>query len=196
LDLAARIQAEGVIFHVGSLKDEPDETCGLKRAARSIDTILSRTTGNTPLLLEVSAGSGKIIGSRFTQLTRIFDWVSPQNQKRVLFALDSQHLWASGYDIASDLQTLLEEIKNTVGIERVAAIHLNDSKSELASCHDRHADLGTGTIGWDALSAFINHPLLQNIPTILETPSLRTEEGAKNEIAALRRMANEGPASS
>lgn len=187
LQLADRIKGEGVIFHVGSMKDEPSEEVGYKRAADSILAALERAGGSAPLILEVSAGSGKIVGSRFSELVKIYEYTG--RHPRVRFALDTQHLWASGYDLADHLGDLLDEIGSSVGVDAIAAIHLNDSRSALGSHVDRHEDLGKGTIGWDTLSAVVNHPQLRDIPFILETPSLKSDEGVAEQIAQLRAMA-------
>jgi deoxyribonuclease-4 len=187
LELADRIGGEGVIFHVGSLKDEPDESVGYQRAADSIVAALERAGGSAPLLLEVSAGSGKIIGSRFSELVSIYDHAG--RHPRIRFALDTQHLWASGYDLAHDLSGLLHEIESSVGLDAIGAIHLNDSRSALGSHVDRHEDLGKGTIGWETLTNIVTHPKLRHIPFILETPSLKTDEGVASEMAQLRKMA-------
>jgi deoxyribonuclease-4 len=188
LQLADRIEGEGVIFHVGSLKDEPSEAVGYQRAADSIVAALNRAGGGAPLILEVSAGSGKIIGSRFSELAAIYDLTD--RHPRIRFALDTQHLWASGYDLQNNLSGLLDEIRSTVGLSAIAAIHLNDSRSALGSHVDRHEDLGKGTIGWDTLKSVVTHPELRHIPFILETPSLKTDEGVAEQMAQLRVMAN------
>lgn len=187
LQLADRIAGEGVIFHVGSLKDEPSAEVGYQRAADTILAALDRAGGNAPLILEVSAGSGKIVGSRFSELVHIYELTG--RNPRVRFALDTQHMWASGYDLAHHLGDLIDEIGSSVGVDAIAAIHLNDSRSALGSHVDRHEDLGKGTIGWDTLSAVVNHPQLRQIPFILETPSLKSDEGVAEQVGQLRIMA-------
>lgn len=186
LELLSRIGGEGVIFHVGSLKDEPDEETGFRRCAALLTEILQSTPEDSKLLLEVSAGSGKVIGSSFSQLARIYEYCDKPD--RIGFALDSQHMWASGYDLANDLPKILDDIENQVGISKIGAIHLNDSKSERGSCIDRHANLGEGTIGLDTLTKLVRHPALTDIPFILETPRMKEIEEAAIDVAVLREL--------
>jgi deoxyribonuclease IV len=186
LELSSRIGGEGVIFHVGSLKDEPDEEKGLQRCASLISEILEDSPSDSRLLLEVSAGSGKIIGSSFLQLARIYTLLGEPD--RVQFALDSQHMWASGYDLVDNLEDILSEIDSSVGLNKIAAIHLNDSKTERGSNVDRHANLGEGTIGLEALTRFVQHPRLKDIPFILETPRMKSIEEAPVDVDILRKL--------
>ena len=187
LNLSARIGGEGVIFHVGSLKHVEDEKVGLDQAALGINQILEKTPEQSRLLMEVSAGSGSIIGSRIEQLRTIYDQIEQKN--RVGFALDTQHMWASGYDLKDDLEGVVKNIGEAFSFEKVWAIHLNDSKTLLASKTDRHANLGEGEIGAEALQKFINHPNLRDIPCILETPGLKEVASAKVEIQKLKEFA-------
>jgi deoxyribonuclease-4 len=187
LQLCARIHGEGIIFHVGSLKHAEDEASGLQQAAEGLNYILSKTPEQSRLLLEVSAGSGSVIGSRMEQLAAIYDKV--EQKTRVGFALDTQHMWASGYDIKGNLEAVVKNIGDAFSFDKVWAIHLNDSKTALASRIDRHANLGEGEIGADALEAFINHPNLRHIPVILETPGLKEAATAKVEVEKLRALA-------
>jgi len=139
------------------------------------------------LLLEVAAGAGSIIGDRVEELATIYEKV--EQKDRVGFALDSQHLWASGYDLAHELETIIKNFDAVLSIDKIWAIHLNDSKTALASKKDRHENLGDGSIGNEALSAFVNHPKLRTIPFILETPGLKEMETAKIEVEKLKALA-------
>lgn len=187
LDLIQRVQGDGVIFHVGSLKDQSDEQVGLTQCSETINQILSDARDGGTLLLEVAAGSGKVIGARMEQLATIYSKI--EQKDRVGFALDTQHLWASGYDLQNRLEEILGEVKQYFTLPKVRAIHLNDSKTELTSKKDRHENLGDGLIGEAALSAFLNHPDLIEIPFILETPDLGEIETAKGQMEKLLRMA-------
>ena len=187
LNLSAKIQGEGVIFHVGSLKHAEDEKTGLEQAAAGINYILEKTPENSRLIMEVSAGAGSVIGSKMEQLAAIYSMVEQKN--RVGFGLDTQHMWASGYDIKDKGPEVIKAIGDIFSFDKVWSIHLNDSKTTLASKIDRHANLGEGEIGREALTAFINHPSLKDIPCILETPGLKEVESAKVEIQRLREMA-------
>ena len=180
LDLMDRIKGDGVIFHVGSLKDEPSEEAGYKRAAQCINTVMKNAPGNARLLLEVAAGSGSIVGDRMEELAAIYDMV--EKKDRVGFALDTQHLWASGYDLKNSLDKFMKDAEKIFTFKKIWAVHVNDSLTELGSRKDRHASLGEGLIGEAALTAFCNRPELKDIPLILETPALKEMKTAKAEV--------------
>jgi apurinic endonuclease APN1 len=184
LDLSQRISGDGVIFHVGSAKDQESDESGFERAADGVNWILENTPGKGRLIMEVAAGSGKIIGDRLEELQYIYDRI--EDKARVGFALDSQHLWASGYDLQNDLEDFVKNVEKAFSLEKVWAFHLNDSKTELGSRKDRHENLGDGLIGKDALSALINHKKFLAVPFILETPGLKDLEGAATEVEKLR----------
>jgi len=186
LDLLARISGDGVIFHVGSAKSAVSLDEGLISAALLIDEALEQTPQNSRLILEVAAGSGQVIGSRVSELARIYERV--KQKERVGFGLDSQHLWASGYDLRENLDGCVSETVSAFGKEKIWSLHLNDSMTELASRKDRHENLGDGKIGHAALKALINHPQLIDVPVILETPGLKTPETAGSEVEKLRAM--------
>lgn len=185
LDLISRLKGEGVIFHLGSMKDQADEHVGLTQAASTINQALAESPNDGRLLLEVAAGSGAIIGDRLEELAEVYDQV--ENKDRVGFALDTQHLWASGYKYDEDLEGFIEEVDRVFGLTRVAAIHLNDSKTERGSRKDRHENLGKGLIGEETLRRFFTHPKLNGIPFILETPAMKDLAEAADEVATLRR---------
>ena len=186
LDLNARIQGAGVIVHVGSMKDQPDANVGNQQAADAIDRILEKSPDNSRLLLEVSAGSGAIIGAKLEELADIYRLVN--TKERLGFALDTQHMWASGYNWQTDLPTIISQLEEQFGFDKIGAIHLNDSKTEFASRKDRHENLGDGLIGHQALSNVVRHPKLANIPLILETPCMKDPETAALDVAKLRAM--------
>lgn len=184
LDLANRIGGAGVIVHVGSMKDQEDEAAGYDRVVSGINWILEQSKNDSRLILEVAAGSGAVIGDRMEELQLIRDQVD--NKERVGFGLDTQHMWASGYNLVEDLEKVVKEIDSVLGFENVWSVHLNDSKTAFGSRKDRHENIGDGEIGTETLKKFFLHPKLQNIPFILETPALESLEGAASEIAKLR----------
>ena len=188
LDLMERISGEGIIFHVGSNKDQSDPKVGLAQAAQLIDRALERVPGKSRLLLEVSAGAGAVVGAKVEDLAEVYQQIKQQD--RVGFALDTQHLWASGYDLVNQLESFVELVTKQYTLEKIWAIHLNDSKTECASRKDRHENLGQGLIGSAALGAFINHPAFRAIPIILETPGLKEMDSAAIEVQALKDLAN------
>ena len=184
LDLMERIKGEGVIFHVGSAKDQKDEATAFARVAEGINWVMEHAKGEARLILEVAAGSGAVIGDRMEELAAIYSQIEQKN--RVGFGLDSQHMWASGYDLQNNLEDIIKQIEKNFGMEKVWSVHLNDSMTALASKKDRHANLGEGLIGLPALEKFVNHPKLRSIPFILETPALKSMETAGAEVERLR----------
>ena len=120
------------------------------------------------------------------ELADIYEQV--ENKDRVGFGLDTQHMWASGYNFQTDLEKIVKEIDSVFGFDKVWSVHLNDSMTDFASRKDRHANIGEGKIGREALEAFVNHPQLVNIPFILETPALKSMETAAAEVNRVREL--------
>ena len=143
----------------------------------------------TTVLLETMAGKGSEVGASFKELRSIMDRVMLKDKLGV--CLDTCHVWDSGYDIATDLDGVLAEFDRIIGIDRLKALHLNDSLNPLGSHKDRHARIGEGHIGLAALSAVTNHPKLRELPFILETPN--DNDGYAEEIALLRKQFRESP---
>ncbi len=141
----------------------------------------------TAVLLETMAGKGSETGRNFEELRAIMDRVTRKDKLGV--CLDTCHVWDGGYDIATDLDGVLAEFDRIIGIDRLKAIHINDSLNTLGSHKDRHARIGKGCIGLEVLSAVINHPKLRHLPFILETPN--DNEGYTKEIALLREQFQE-----
>ena len=137
----------------------------------------------TTVLLETMAGKGTEIGRTFEELRAIIDHVELSDQLGV--CLDTCHVWDAGYDIARDLDGVLDEFDRVVGLGRLHAIHLNDSMNPLGAHKDRHAAIGQGFIGFEALHAVTRHPALCDLPFFLETPH-DTLAGYAEEIARLR----------
>ena len=133
-------------------------------------------------LLETMAGKGSEVGRDFQELRRILDLVEKDHKMGI--CLDTCHVWDGGYDIVNDLDGVLTEFDQVIGLERLKAVHLNDSMNGLGSHKDRHAKIGEGQIGLEALVRVIRHPALKEIPFILETPN--DDEGWTREIALLR----------
>lgn len=161
------------------------EEYGIQRIA---DIINNTLTGNekTMILLETMSGKGTEIGYKFDQLKRIIDKIKYSELMGV--CLDTCHVYSAGYDIVNQLDDVLEEFDNVIGIDKLKAIHLNDSMKEFDSKKDRHATIGEGTIGLETIIAITNHPQLRNVPFLLETPN--EAEGHKMEIELLK--ANRG----
>lgn len=180
LDLLARMGGDGLIFHLGSMKDQKDESVGYQRVADGINWVMEESKNDARLILEVAAGSGAVIGDRLEELAEIYSMV--ECKERVGFGLDSQHLWASGYDLQNQLEEFMSSLEQTLTIDKIWSVHLNDSMTALGSRKDRHENIGDGLIGKEALTRFINHPKLRHIPFILETPALKSPETAKVEV--------------
>ena len=135
------------------------------------------------VLLETMAGKGSEIGGRFEELKAIMDGVGKDN---IGVCLDSCHVHDAGYDIVNDLDGVLAEFDRVIGLDKLKALHLNDSKNPFASHKDRHELLGEGNLGLDAFRRIVNHPYLKTLPMILETPN--ELPGYAKEIALLRSM--------
>ena len=184
LDLSARIGGSGVIFHVGSMKDQEDEAVGYDRVVSGLNYIMEKAPDKARLILEVSAGAGSVIGDKVEELRMIYDQL--ERKENVGFGLDTQHMWASGYDFVNHLEDVISNVEDTLGLDKVWSIHLNDSKTALESRKDRHENIGDGLIGESALKKVFTHKKLAHIPFILETPALASNEGARSEIEKLR----------
>ena len=168
-------------FHPGSHVGQGVEA-GISYIADALKAALAPGYPVT-VLLETMAGKGSEIGGRFEELKAIIDAVG---SAQVGVCLDTCHVYDAGYDIASDLDGVLQEFDRIVGLERLKALHLNDSKNPFESHKDRHACIGTGSLGVDTFRAIVNHPALAGIPMILETPN--ELPGYKQEIELLRSL--------
>ena len=169
-------------MHPGSAVGQPCEVAIAKIADALNQSLLPHQT--TTLLLETMAGKGSEIGGTFEELAAIIAQVELESHVGV--CLDTCHVWDAGYDIVGDLDVVLEEFDRVIGLDRLHAIHLNDSMNARGSHKDRHARIGEGEIGFKALAAVTNHPKLRDLPFYLETPNPDLA-GYAEEIAALRR---------
>jgi len=169
-------------FHPGSHGGQGVET-GIAIIADALNGILA--PGQTvTVLLETMAGKGSEVGSRFEELREIIDRVALREKLGV--CLDSCHVNDAGYDIVNDLDGVLTEFDRVIGLPRLRAVHLNDSKNPMSSRKDRHETIGNGHIGLQALGRIVNHPQLRDLPFLLETPN--ELPGYASEIALLRGM--------
>ena len=169
-------------MHPGSAVGQPCEVAIAKIADALNQSLLPHQT--TTLLLETMAGKGSEIGGTFEELAAIIAQVELESHVGV--CLDTCHVWDASYDIVGDLDGVLEEFDRVIGLDRLHAIHLNDSMNARGSHKDRHARIGEGEIGFKALAAVTNHPKLRDLPFYLETPNPDLA-GYAEEIAALRR---------
>lgn len=169
-------------FHPGSHVKQGVEL-GTKYIVDMLNAILKEDQ-STLVLLETMAGKGSEIGRTFEEIRTIIDRVNLNNHLGV--CLDTCHIFDGGYDIVNNLNEVLEEFDNVIGLDRLKAIHLNDSLNTLGSHKDRHAKIGEGNIGIEAITRIINHPKLRNLPFFLETPN--DLEGYGKEIKLLRSL--------
>ena len=167
-------------FHPGSHVGQGAEE-GIRLISEMLNASLSRDM-TTTVLLETMAGKGSEVGRSFEELKEILDRTEPSEKLGV--CLDTCHVWDAGYDIVGDLDGILTEFDKVIGLNRLKAIHLNDSLNDRGSHKDRHARIGEGHIGWEAFTRIINHPALRDLPFILETPN--DDAGWTDEIARLR----------
>lgn len=167
-------------FHPGSHVKQGVET-GIEYIAAMLNGVL-KPEQSTTVLLETMAGKGSEVGREFEELREILDRVRLQEKMGV--CLDTCHVWDAGYDIADDLDGVLHHFDQTVGLSRLRAIHLNDSMNPRGARKDRHARIGEGHIGLEAMERIINHPALRNLPFYLETPN--ELDGYAREIALLK----------
>lgn len=168
------------VFHPGShVKQGVD--VGIDYIIEALNEAIAEDN-EVVICLEAMSGKGTEVGRSFEELKRIIDGVN--HNKNIGVCIDSCHIYSSGYDIVNDLDNVLDHIDETIGLDRIKAIHLNDSKMPFASNKDRHEKIGEGTLGLDGIVNFINHPKLRHLPFNLETPN--EIEGYKEEIALLK----------
>lgn len=170
-------------FHPGCHVKQGIET-GITYIAQMLNEILSPDQ-TTTILLETMAGKGSEIGGRFEELKQILDLVDLSDHMGV--CLDTCHVWDGGYDIVNHLDEVLNEFDQIIGLNRLKAIHLNDSQNPLGAHKDRHAKLGEGYIGLDTFKRIVTHPILGKLPFYMETPN--DLDGYAREIHMMREAA-------
>ena len=154
-------------FHPGSHVGQGMDR-GIEMIAEVLNQILTPEQ-HTTVLLETMAGKGTAVGSRFEELAAILDKVELSDKMGV--CLDTCHVYDAGYDIVNDLDGVLEAFDRIIGLDRLRAIHVNDSKNPFSSHKDRHEKIGQGSLGIDAFERILNHPKLRDLPFYLETPN-------------------------
>lgn len=172
-------------FHPGSHVKQGVEV-GTDYIVEMLNSILTPQQ-TTTVLLETMAGKGSEIGRSFNELKDILDRVELKEKMGV--CLDTCHIWDGGYNIVDDLDRVVDEFDSIIGLDKLYAIHLNDSKNVMNSHKDRHETIGNGYIGLEALARVINHPQLKNLPFELETPN--DLQGYAKEIEILRQLYKE-----
>lgn len=170
-------------FHPGSHVGQGSET-GIILISDLLNRVLDKDDGNIKVLLETMAGKGSEVGKRFEEIKAIIDKV--ERKDRIGVCLDTCHVYDAGYDIVNEPEKVLEEFDEIIGLDRLSALHINDSMFGLGSHKDRHAAIGEGRIGTEAFERFINIPLLKGLPCYLETPN--ELPGYAKEIALLKSL--------
>ncbi len=187
LNTAALLEADGVITHIGSSTDTTYEIA-IETIQKSINWVLSKTPAETTLILEVTAGSGNTIGSKYEHLRDIRAGITDVH--RIATCMDTQHTFASGYDIVHDLAGVLKQYDELVGIDTLKVLHCNDSMTDFDSKKDRHANIGQGKIGTDVFKSLLHEPRLRKLPFMLEVPGMDGKSGPdKENIDILRALA-------
>lgn len=187
LEVGGLIGARYVMTHIGSAK-EVTESQALKLVIGGLVKVFEKpVSGSCELLLEMSAGAGSVIGDTFEELATIMKGVRKVCRIQLGICLDTQHAFASGYDLRSKktVDATLKQFDKIIGLEHLRLIHLNDSKPEFNSHVDRHEHIGKGNIGLEGFEALLTHPALQHINLILETPH---DEFLKDDIALLKKL--------
>ena len=189
---ANRLGATGQIIHPGSAGSDPlDEA--LDRVVKGVGRVLDQVDGPAQLLLECCAGQGATIGRRFAELEYVMRALD--DDPRLGWVLDTCHVFNAGYDLTTDegLATMVAEIEATVGFERLAAVHANDSKTPLGAQVDRHENIGEGHIGPEGFARFLQHPAFADVPMLLEVPGFDKKGPDRANVDRLRQLAGRDP---
>ena len=171
-------------FHPGSHVGQGTEE-GIRQIVAALQYAMEQDSPVT-VLLETMAGKGSEVGGRFEELKAIIDGVGSE---KIGVCMDTCHVYDAGYDIVNDLDGVLQEFDEIIGLDRLQALHLNDSKNPFASHKDRHECIGSGSLGLETFQNIVNHPKLKGKPMILETPNELPDYA--REIALLRQMERE-----
>lgn len=179
LERAEILGAQFLITHMGSRREASEEE-SIERLIKAINYSLDRVRNKVTVVVENTAGQGKQIGYKFSQIKTVIDGV--ENRERIGVCLDTAHAFQSGYDLSQrdGLERTLEEFERLIGLDKLKLLHLNDSKTPLGSRVDRHWHIGEGYIGSEGFKNIVNHPKLFHFPGIMETPHKREEDDIRN----------------
>jgi deoxyribonuclease IV len=186
MELACAIGAEGVVVHVGSHLGSGLDA-GLERVVPAMEQVLELCSDETWLLMENSAGAGGTIGRSVGELAVLYERLG--GHPRLGVCLDSCHLYVSGVDVtdAAALDALLDELDDSIGLDRLRALHVNDSAAPLGSNRDRHANIGEGLLG-ERLGVFLGNPRLQGLPAVLEVAGPENKGPDANEVRKAKEL--------
>jgi deoxyribonuclease-4 len=194
LQRAEDLGAHFLIIHIGHRMDSSVDQA-IEAVSQGIDQAFAKVRNAVMLLLENTAGQGTEIGYSFDQIKKIIDGVS--DNERMGVCLDTAHSFEAGYDLSTKdgIEKTLENFDRTIGLKRLHLLHLNDSKTPLGSRKDRHWHIGEGHIGLEGFRCLVNHPLLNHLPGIMETPRKDTVEDLRN-MEVIRSLVDSAPFSS
>ena len=186
LRASEQLGALGLIFHPASHKGRGFEAV-FNQFVTNVQTVLEEAPGESLLMLETSAGSGDHIGSRFEELGKLIKAI---DNPRVAVCLDTQHVWAAGYDIVEKdaFDATMDEFDRDIGFDLLRTVHANDSKRELGSSVDRHDNIGEGLIGETGFANVMSHPAFKGLPFYLEVPGFDKSGPDKPNVEALKRI--------
>jgi deoxyribonuclease-4 len=184
---ADRICLAGIVVHVGSGRGQSVAEAEVQVAGALAELLEGDST--SAILLENSAGSGDLLGSRFEQIGALFDRLG--RDSRLGLCLDTAHTFASGYDlrVAEGIQRTVDEVSDHIGLDRLRLIHANDSKVGLGSAVDRHENIGQGLLGDEAFQKMLAHPAFEPVPWVLEVPGYDDKGPDRPNMDALKRLA-------
>jgi deoxyribonuclease IV len=182
---AEQLGLDAVVTHPGNATDG-DAARGLAQNAALVEAALREVEGGARVLLETTAGSGRVLGSTFEELAEMIERIHPDVRPRVGICIDTCHLYAAGYDLVTDYDGVMGRLGDVVGLDRLGLVHLNDSCTPLGSRRDRHAWIGEGTMGDEPFRRIMTDPLLVDVPRVLETP--KGDDHAAADRANLRRL--------
>jgi deoxyribonuclease-4 len=160
---------DAVVTHPGNATDG-DAARGLAQNAALIEQAMAEVGGTVRVLLETTAGAGKVLGASFEQLAEMIERIAPHERKRVGICFDTCHAFSAGYDLVGDYDGVFTRLADVVGLERVGLFHLNDSLHPLGSRKDRHAEIGEGTLGDEPFRRLMRDERFADVPKVLETP--------------------------
>jgi len=192
LERAEILGAQFLITHMGSRR-EASEDESIERLIKAINYSLDRVQNKVTVVVENTAGQGKQIGYKFSQIKTVIDGV--ENRERIGVCLDTAHAFQSGYDLSQrdGLERTLEEFERLIGLDKLKLLHLNDSKTPLGSRVDRHWHIGEGYIGSEGFKNIVNHPKLFHFPGIMETPHKREEEDDIRNMSKIESLVSSHP---
>lgn len=174
-----------VVTHPGNATDG-DKERGLAQNADAIEQALTEVPGGTMVLLETTAGSGKVLGSNFEELARMIERISAEVRGRVGVCFDTCHTWAAGYDLRGDYDGVIRHFGDLIGLDRLRLFHLNDSVGDHGSRRDRHAAIGEGTLGEEPFRRLMTDERFLAVPKVLETP--KGDDPVREDLRNLGRL--------